>query len=88
MTYVDVPLRCPDEGSMTRLVEIDADGKVTVLAIDELQSIMVGLSLAENGGDIADELIAMCKLIGHDSPRWSDDECRYVLPWEDDYVDL
>ena len=56
---------------------------INALSRAQLKNVMVGLSVAENGGDIADALIELCEAIGEPPPRWSGAFSRYVLAWED-----
>lgn len=43
-----------------------------------------GLTLAENGGDIADEVFIICDALGIERPEYNDRRERYCFAWEDD----
>lgn len=47
-----------------------------------VRQILVSLSLAENMGDVADDLPDLARLLGEPEPEWSDERGRYVFPWE------
>lgn len=46
------------------------------------KEVLLGLALAENIGDVNDEIPALCALFDLPVPAWSDDLMRYVMAWE------
>lgn len=49
----------------------------------DIKQILKSLSLAENMGDVNDEIPVLCELLGLPAPHWSDEWMRYVMAWED-----
>jgi hypothetical protein len=45
---------------------------------------MSGLLVAENGGDIADEVFILCDALGVERPEWDEDRESYRFAWEED----
>ena len=45
---------------------------------------LVGLCLAENQGDVMDEVFTICKAIGIAPPEYNEELDSYQFPWEDE----
>lgn len=49
---------------------------------ESARRVLTGLSLAEHSGDVNEYLPRLARLLGEAEPEWSDEQERYVFPWE------
>lgn len=41
-----------------------------------------GLTVAENGGDVIDEVFILCDALGIERPEYDDESECYLFPWD------